>query len=170
MFDPQGVATPTTPDQPGPDATHQPAPDQAAVVVEAGPTMTAVIDAPTHSREQVGAFQDRFTATVWAADKAGGATFIAVARDGQRLGYVNVREGADEIADERCAYIALLAVTPEAEGRGVGQSLLHAAERWSKDMGFSRVALDVFASNNRGQRFYETAGFRPETLRVIKRL
>jgi GNAT superfamily N-acetyltransferase len=132
--------------------------------------LSSVIDAPTHSREEVDAFQDRFTATTWADDNRDGATFLAVGEDGQRLGYVNVRAGADEIADERCAYIALLAVIAKAEGRGVGQALLLAAESWSKDMGFSRVALDVFASNCRGQRFYETAGFRPETLRVIKRL
>lgn len=57
-----------------------------------------------------------------------------------------------------------------AESEGVGQSLLRAAEKWSKGIGFSRVALDVFASNSRGQRFYETAGFRAETIRVSKRL
>ncbi|GAA0652320.1 GNAT family N-acetyltransferase [Brevundimonas lenta] len=152
--------------------TVRPEEDEAdrAFIRGLNPRLCGVIDAPTHSREEIEAFQDRFTATAWADDKTGGATFIAVASNGQRLGYVNVREGADEIADERCAYIALLAVVAEAEGKGVGQALLHAAERWSKDMGFSRVALDVFASNHRGQRFYETAGFRPETLRVIKRL
>lgn len=132
--------------------------------------LCSVIDAPTHSRKEVETFQDRFTASAWADEKVDGATFVAVSEHGQRLGYVNVRESADDIADERCGYIALLAVAEEAESEGVGQSLLRAAEKWSKDMGFSRVALDVFASNSRGQRFYETAGFRPETLRVVKRL
>jgi GNAT superfamily N-acetyltransferase len=132
--------------------------------------LSGVINAPAHSKEEIVAFQDRFTDSAWADDKADAATFVAVGKDGRRLGYVNVRESTDEIADERCGYVALLAVVAEAEGKGVGQSLLHAAERWSKDMGFSRVALDVFASNDRGRRFYETAGFRPETIRVIKRL
>lgn len=132
--------------------------------------LCGVIDAPTHSREEIDAFQDRFTATAWVGGKVEGATFVAVGKDGQRLGYVNVREGADEIADERCGYIALLAVIEEAEGKGVGWSLLQAAETWSKDMGLSRVALDVFASNHRGRGFYETAGYRPETIRVVKRL
>ena len=132
--------------------------------------LRGVIDAPTHSRKEVETFQVRFTASAWADLEVDGTTFVAVSEQGQRLGYVNVRESADEIADERCGYIALLAVAEEAESEGVGQSLLRAAEEWSKDKGFKRIALDVFASNSRGQRFYETAGFKPETLRVVKRL
>jgi GNAT superfamily N-acetyltransferase len=129
-----------------------------------------VIDAPTHSREQVAAFQDRFTDTAWDGDTVIGATFVAVAMDGQRLGYVNVREGADDVANEKCAYVALLAVIAEAEGKGVGQALLRHAEIWSTNMGFSRLALDVFASNQKARGFYEGLGFQPETIRLIKSL
>ncbi|WP_165357439.1 GNAT family N-acetyltransferase [Sphingosinicella sp. CPCC 101087] len=132
--------------------------------------LSAVIDAPTHSKEEVVAFQDRFTASSCNDGAGDSATFLAVLDDGQRLGYVNVRESADEIANERCGYIALLAVVADAESGGVGQSLLEAAERWAAEMGFSRIALDVFSSNARGRRFYEAAGFRPETIRLIKRL
>lgn len=132
--------------------------------------LSGVIDAPAHSKEQVVAFQDRFTATAWQDETGDSATFIAVGKDGQRLGYVNVRASADEIANERCGYIALLAVVAEAEGQGVGQSLLLEAEQWTRRMGFRRLSLDVFASNHRGQGFYEKAGFRPETIRVIKQL
>lgn len=132
--------------------------------------LSGVIDAPTHSKEEVVAFQDRFTASAWGNDAGDSATFVAVDNGGQRLGYVNVRGSADEIANEKCGYIALLAVVAEAEGNGVGQSLLEEAEKWTREMGFRRLSLDVFASNHRGQRFYEKAGFRPETIRVIKQL
>lgn len=132
--------------------------------------LSGVIEAPTHSRETVVAFQDRFTASAWVHDPDDSATFIAVGKDGQRLGYVNVRGSADEIANERCGYVALLAVVDEAEGEGIGQALLQQAEKWTGQMGFRRLALDVFASNVRGQHFYEKAGFRPETIRVIKQL
>lgn len=132
--------------------------------------LSGVIEAPTHSKEEVVAFQDRFTASAWGHDAEDSATFIAVGKDGQRLGYVSVRGSADEIANERCGYIALLAVAEEAEGEGVGQFLLQEAEKWTRQMGFRRLSLDVFASNLRGQRFYERAGFRPETIRVIKQL
>ena len=132
--------------------------------------LTSVIDAPTHSNDSVVAFQERFTASAWGSDTGESATFVAIKKDGQRLGYVNVRGSIDEIADERCGYVALLAVVAEAEGEGVGQSLLRQAEKWTKEMGFRRLSLDVFASNHRGQRFYEEAGFRPETIRLVKRL
>ena len=132
--------------------------------------LSGVIDAPTHSKGEVEAFQERFTATAWQDGAAAGATFIAVSQDGQRLGYVNVRESMDEIANEKCGYITLLAVADEAEGEGVGQALLIEAERWTKEKGFRRLSLDVFASNGRGQGFYEKAGYQPETIRVIKQL
>lgn len=132
--------------------------------------LSGVIDAPTHSKQEIVAFQDRFTASAWENDTGDSATFVAVGRDGKRLGYVNVRGSADEIANERCGYIALLAVVAEAEGEGVGQALVEEAENWTKQQGFRRLSLDVFASNHRGLRFYEKAGFRPETIRVVKRL
>lgn len=152
--------------------TVRPEEDEAdrAFILGLNGRLCGVIDAPTHSKDEVETFQDRFTASAWADHQVNAATFVAIGMDSQRLGYVHIREGTDEIAGEGCAYIALLAVIADAEGNGVGQALLQAAERWSKDMGFSRVALDVFASNYRGQRFYETAGFRPETVRVVKRL
>lgn len=132
--------------------------------------LSGVIDAPTHSKEEVEAFQYRFTATAWEVEAAAGATFVAVGKDGQRVGYVNVRESMDEIANEKCGYIALLAVVDEAEGEGVGQALLMEAERWTRQKGFRRLSLDVFASNLRGRRFYEKAGYRLEIIRVIKQL
>ena len=152
--------------------TIHPARDEADRVFIRGLNvrLSSVIDAPTHSNEEVIAFQDRFTASAWGNGTGHSATFVAVGKDGQRLGYVNVRESADEIANEKCGYIALLAIVAEAEGEGVGQSLLQEAERWAREMGFRRLSLDVFASNHRGQRFYQTAGFRPETIRVIKQL
>ncbi|PSJ37912.1 GNAT family N-acetyltransferase [Allosphingosinicella deserti] len=132
--------------------------------------LSDVIDAPTHSEDEVVAFQDRFTSSAWGDDAKPGATFIAVRTEGQRLGYVHVRRGVDDISDDVCGYVALLAVVAEVEGEGVGQALLDAAEAWAKSMGFRRLALDVFASNQRGCRFYEKAGYRPETIRLIKEL
>ncbi|MEH6756459.1 MAG: GNAT family N-acetyltransferase [Parasphingorhabdus sp.] len=134
------------------------------------PRLTEVIEAPAHSKREVELFQDGFTATAWNSDIGENATFIAIQECGERIGYVNVREGMDEIAGKKCGYIALLAVKPEAEGQGVARSLVNEAEQWAKKMGYARLALDVFASNDRGLRFYEKAGFRHETVRVIKQI
>ena len=134
------------------------------------PRLTDVISAPAHSASEVRSFQEAFTATAWSIESGKSATFLAVDRAGLRIGYINVREGSDDVLGEPCGYIALLAIQEEYEGRGVARLLMKRAERWAKEMGFDRVALDVFASNNNALEFYQRAGFKPETVRVIKRL
>jgi len=131
-----------------PDFTIRPLADDAdrAFAREMNGRLTGVIAAPAHSGEDVAAFQDRFTASAWQPEGGAGATFVAADADGRRLGYVNVREGLDELADEKCGYVALLAVAADAEGTGVGQALVREAERWAGEMGYSRLALDVFAT------------------------
>ncbi|RFB04092.1 GNAT family N-acetyltransferase [Parvularcula marina] len=132
--------------------------------------LAEVIDAPTHSTSEVIAFQDRFTATAWDESVTANTTLIAIAEDGERLGYINLRETDDEMTQGKCGYIALLAVTRAAEGTGVGQFLMQQAEVWAKQMGFERLCLDVFASNLRGRHFYEKMGYAPETMRITKRV
>ena len=132
--------------------------------------LTDVIRAPTHSSSDIESFQQAFTATAWKLDAGKGATFLAVEEAGNRVGYVNVREGTDDVLGEACGYIALLAVKQEHEGRGVAHALVERADQWAREMGFGRLALDVFASNDHALRFYEQEGFRPETIRMIKRL
>lgn len=126
------------------------------------------IEAPAHSRTQIEIFQRRFTATAWR--EGGGAIFIAESEESERLGYMNVRTGQDDVAEEPCAYIALLAVIPEAEGSGVAAALLERAEEWTREQGYTLLSLDVFSSNQRAQRFYNKAGFGAETMRLVKRL
>lgn len=132
--------------------------------------LVSVSRAPTHSEAEVAVFQEQFTASAWSNDIETNATFVAVGEDGRRLGYVNVREAPDEIGQEKCGYIALLAVVVEAEGKGVAQALVSKAEHWSKQQGFHRLSLDVFASNQRAQQFYKKAGYQSEMIRVIKQL
>ena len=132
--------------------------------------LVEVIKAPTHTEHEVKIFQEGFTASSWDPNIPHNATFVAIDAQGEQIGYVNVREGVDEIVSGKCAYIALLAVVPAAEGKGVAQSLVNEAEQWARQMGYVRVALDVFASNERGLRFYGKMGFNPETIRVIKNI
>lgn len=132
--------------------------------------LTEVIDAPTHTADEVRSFQDLFTATAWDGKTGKNATFIAIDDDGNKVDYVNVREGTDDVLGEPCGYIALLAVKSSHESRGIARALIQRAEEWAAEVGFDRVALDVFASNDRALKFYERAGFEAETIRVVKRL
>jgi len=132
--------------------------------------LVAVSEAPAHSEKEVIAFQDRFTASAWESSNENNTTLVAIDEGGQQLGYINIRDTKDEIANEKCGYIALLAVKVEAEGKGIAKALVSEAENWARKKGFHRLSLDVFASNHRGQNFYKEIGFQPETIRVIKRL
>jgi GNAT superfamily N-acetyltransferase len=95
-------------------------------------------------------------------------TLIAETADLQPLGFVHAISGLDQIADGPYAYISLLAVRAEAEGLGIADRLLEAAEDWARDNGFRRLALDVFHGNDRARQFYQRRGFLAETLHLTR--
>ena len=59
---------------------------------------------------------------------------------------------------------------PDARGRGVGETLLAAAEQWARGLGYSLLTLNVFIENTRARALYERAGFGAETIRYVKAL
>ena len=67
-------------------------------------------------------------------------------------------------------HISVIAVTPEAEGRGVGRALMEYAEAWTKRRGYALLTLNVFAANARARRFYDRAGYAPEVMKYSKAL
>lgn len=99
---------------------------------------------------------------------AGAVTLIAVDGQGTPLGFIHVEPARDSLTEADCGYVSLLAVTPQAEGRGVARRLLAAAEGWAREMGYRFLSLEVFAGNDRGRKFYARAGYREESLRLLK--
>ena len=63
--------------------------------------------------------------------------------------------------------IGLLAVDPLARGKGVGRSLLSAAEGWTAAAGMKRIALVTQGTNEAACRLYERAGYRVEEVRYV---
>jgi ribosomal protein S18 acetylase RimI-like enzyme len=59
----------------------------------------------------------------------------------------------------RQSYIPLIAVSPDARGKGVGQFLLASALALARSRGFSACRLEVFKSNHAARKLYESAGF-----------
>jgi len=57
-------------------------------------------------------------------------------------------------------YLAHLAVLPELRGHGVGRALIDQLVGMARDVGRSRVVLDVAASNPRAEALYRRAGFK----------
>jgi len=88
-------------------------------------------------------------------------------RDGHIVGCLHMLTMTDFFGRPH-AHISVIATTEDAEGTGVGRALLERAEAWARDRGMSLLTLNVFDGNARARRFYESAGFAPETLKYSK--
>lgn len=97
---------------------------------------------------------------------------VLVAEDAQntRLGFVHVTHMTDFFTQEPQGYVADLAVSTQAEGKGVGRKLMEQAEEWARAQGYRILALDVFASNTHARSFYAHRGYVEETVKMIKEL
>jgi GNAT superfamily N-acetyltransferase len=124
-----------------------------------------------HDLAAMEGFQARYMEeTFTPAAREGASTLIAWSSDGRRLGYVHMRPGKDGVTDEPCGYVSLLALEKDAEGTGVARRLMVEAEAWARAQGYRLLSLDVFADNRRAIDFYESGGFKAETLRMVKPL
>lgn len=95
--------------------------------------------------------------------------FIAE-KDGQYLGYIELKDWVDYFTRERQGYVASLAVTRGAEGTGVGTLLLKKAEDWAKQKGYKELVLQVFTANQRAIKLYESLGYEPDISVMVKQI
>jgi len=101
----------------------------------------------------------------------GTEAFVAFEEDRERpLGLLVIKPDFDYFTDHPRAYVEILVVAEEAEGRGVGRVLMTYAEQWGRANGCHEVVLDVFANNPSAIAFYERIGFGPDHLRMSKSL
>jgi len=98
--------------------------------------------------------------------------FVQVAVDDAEtmLGFTLVSLRPELLSHEPSAHLEAIAVGEGAEGMGVGQALLAAAESEARTQGAQTMTLHVFASNSRARGFYEQSGYDGELLRYIKEL
>ena len=101
---------------------------------------------------------------------AGAGTFVAVDEHDTPLGLIALLPDKDYFTGHGRAYVEVLVVAPEAEGKGVGAALMRFAEQWARERGMREVVLDVFAGNEHARRFYERVGYRTDHLRMVKPL
>ena len=143
--------------------------DDMAFVHSLSPRLAGVPRPAWHDLPAMEGFQDRHMAASFEPVE-GSSTVIACSEDGRRLGYIHLRPGRDGVTDEACGYISLLAVAKDAEGSGVANHLMAAAEDWARSRGYRLLSLDVFADNRRAVDFYRRKGFETETHRMVKPL
>ncbi len=98
------------------------------------------------------------------------APILIAEADGAPVGFVYLETHVDFFTGSSHAHISVLAVADAAQGHGVGQALLAAAEDWARGRGYPFISLNVFTDNARARRVYERLGYGPETLRYVKPL
>ncbi len=126
---------------------------------------------PWRSPEQMWQFHQRGVQEV-SAVLANSADLVLLAEDLQstRLGFLHATSTTDFFTSEPQGYIADVAVSKQAEGKGVARALMERAEAWARERGFRILALDVFALNTHARSFYQHLGYVEETLKLIKEL
>jgi GNAT superfamily N-acetyltransferase len=139
-----------------------------AFILGLSPQLAEVAKLTWHTNDTIRNFQDDYIIEM--LDQSTGPHTTLIAEDnGVPLGFVHACEFKDAISQELCGTVPF-AVTPTAQGRGVGRLLMIAAEDWSKTQGHRLLHLEVFANNTQAQKLYETLDFEPETLVMIKTL
>lgn len=98
--------------------------------------------------------------------------FVHVAVDNAQevIGFTLVSLRPELLSHEPSAHLEAIAVDEGAEGMGIGQALLTAAESEARAKGAKTITLHVFSVNTRARSFYEKSGYDGELIRYIKSL
>ena len=67
------------------------------------------------------------------------------------------------------SHLSVLAVSKEAEGKGVGSALLEKSAAWARERGSDRLTLSALVTNARARALYERKGFGGEYIRYVLR-
>ncbi len=93
---------------------------------------------------------------------------VAENNDGVIQGLTLVRLRPEALSHEPSSHLEAIAVTKEAEGKGMARALLATAEAEAVRQGAQTMTLHVIATNTRARRFYERSGYDGEMIRYIK--
>ncbi len=97
---------------------------------------------------------------------------ILIAQDaGKPLGFLLLLDGMpDEVTLAPQAFIAYMAVEPDARRKGIAAALLAEAERIARERNLPAIAMMVTEENGPALRLYERAGFATERRLMCKLL
>ena len=85
---------------------------------------------------------------------AAGRSWVACDSSGQPVGYLLID------AVDGCAHVEQVSVRPDWQGRGIGRSLLAAAEGWAVQRSLAALTLTTFDQVPWNRPLYEHLGFR----------
>ncbi|MEE8078092.1 MAG: GNAT family N-acetyltransferase [Pseudomonadales bacterium] len=105
----------------------------------------------------------------WIADDTDDClVHVAEDGDGAILGLTLVRLRPEALSHEPSSHLEAIAVSKDAEGKGVAKALLAAAEGEAMRRGAQTMTLHVISTNTRARGFYERSGYDGEMIRYIK--
>ena len=87
--------------------------------------------------------------------------------DGRPAGCAYLVTLVDYFNERPHAHLSVLAVSADAEGRGVGAALLDQSVAWAKERRSDRLTLSALVTNNRARALYERKGFGGEYIRYV---
>ena len=68
-------------------------------------------------------------------------------------------EWTQQVPDDKVAVIHILAVSPDAQGKGIGSGMICEAINMTQSKGMQAIRLDALASNTPAHKIYERLGF-----------
>jgi ribosomal protein S18 acetylase RimI-like enzyme len=150
--------------------------DRAGVVALA-PRLAEGVAPWRNQQEALGAGRRWLEGSLDDAAAGTGTVFVAVderaaagpapsATDGI-VGVVSVHP-SEHFTGERDGYIGELVVTERAARRGIGRSLIDAAEAWARDQGLAHLTLHTGTYNASARAFYAALGFAEEEVRLTR--
>ncbi len=96
--------------------------------------------------------------------KESGVCFVAEI-DNKIVGYfVGGRKDVASYRNVTVAELENIYVLEEFRSKGVGKKLMEAFKNWAKELKVDKVAVNVFALNEKGINFYKREGFLPQDL------
>ena len=107
------------------------------------------------------------TGAVFVAVDERAATGPAPSPTGGIVGVLSVHPN-QHFTGERDGYIGELVVAEHAARRGIGRSLIGAAEAWARDQGLAHLTLHAGAYNANARAFYASLGFAEEEVRLTR--
>jgi GNAT superfamily N-acetyltransferase len=125
-------------------------------------------DAPSHRTKPELIEGDRRALEAWFNNplKPDEAMFIAEF-DGRPAGVAYLVTLIDYFNQRPHSHLSVLAVTAEAEGKGVGSALLDKSVAWAKERNSDRLTLSALVTNARARALYERKGFGGEYIRYV---
>lgn len=124
----------------------------------------------TRTAEEIAVREARALSDALTSPQDGQRLLVAEQPDLGVVGVILLEPRTDYFTGVGHGHVAILAVSEQAQGKGVARALLQAGDAWARERGYTRLTLNVFAGNERAQRLYSRNGWEPELLTYYKNL